>query len=137
MIGISLTLNDRLVFDKEFFNRKEIRSVNKLIGSLDRKVYKSLVFTIATFGFITNKAYADSSEALAKVDKVGSEILNIIQRVGFWVAVLGCIIEIIVSVFKKGGGQKEVLSLVFKWLLIFTSFYIVPALFGFIIDAFM
>lgn len=137
MKAISITWDNQLILDKEFYNRKEKREVNKLIGKLEPQIYKSLVFTIATFGFATTKAYANSSEALNKVDKVGFEILNIIQRVGFWVAVLGCLIEIMVSVFKKGGGQKEVLSLVFKWLLIFVCFYLVPALFNFIVASFM
>ena len=130
MKGISLTLENRLVFDKEFKNREEKREVNKLIGSLGKKVYKTLVFTMATLMLISKKAYAGVDEALVGTEKFGQMLLMIVQRVGFWVCVLGCILEIMVSVFKKGGGQKEILALVFKWLLIFASFYIVPWLFG-------
>ena len=132
MIGISLTLNNRLVFDKEFRNREEKREVNKIISSLGKKVYKTLVFTIATLMFISKKAYAGIDEALKGTEDFGHLLLMIVQRVGFWVCVLGCILEILVSVFKKGGGQKEILAIVFKWLLIFASFYIVPWLFGLI-----
>lgn len=136
MKGISLTLNNRLVFDKEFYNRKEIRQANKYVGRLDQRIYKMLVFTIASVGFASNKVYADSSKGLAGVDVAGSEILIILQRVGFWVAVIGCIVEILISVFKKGGGTKEIMAIIFKWLLIFSSFYIVPALFIFIRESF-
>ncbi|MBB6623855.1 hypothetical protein H7E67_10490 [Clostridium gasigenes] len=137
MKGISLTLNNKLVFNKEFYNRKEKREVNKFIGGLDKKIYKTLVFTIATFGFCTNKAYASIDDGLKRTDTFFEQLLTIIQRVGFWVAVVGCLVEILVSVFKKGGGQKEIINIVFKWLLIFSCFYIVPALFRWIATVFI
>ncbi|MBU3087456.1 hypothetical protein KPL42_03005 [Clostridium gasigenes] len=129
MKGISLILDNKVVFDKEFKNREEKREVNKFIGGLDKKIYKTLVFTIAAISFSSNKAYASLDKGLEKTDVYGHQLLSIVQRVGFWVCVIGCIVEILISVFKKGGGQKEILSLVFKWLLIFCSFYIVPLLF--------
>lgn len=136
MIGISLTLNNKLVFDKEFRNRHEKRVVNKFIGGLDKRLYKVLVFTISSVGLATNKVYANINEGLEKTDAFGEQLLTIVQRVGFWVAVIGCLVEILVSVFKKGGGQKEIINIVFKWLLIFASFYIVPALFRYVIEYF-
>lgn len=136
MKGISLTLNNKLVFNKEFYNRKEIREANKFVRNLDKRIYKLLVFTIASVGFASTKVYADGAEALRRADEVGSQILNIIQRVGFWVSVIGCLVEILVTVFKKGGGHKEILAIIFKWLLIFSSLYIVPALFKFVVDSF-
>ncbi|SDO88933.1 hypothetical protein [Clostridium gasigenes] len=137
MKGISLILDNKLVFNKEFYNRKEIRQTNKYIGRLDKRLYKMLVFTIASVGFASNKVYANSEEGLRRTDVVGNEILTILQRVGFWVAVIGCIVEILISVFKKGGGTKEIMAIIFKWLLIFSSFYIVPTLFNFIKDSFV
>ena len=128
MKSISLTWNNQLVFDKEFKNREERRTVNKVIGSLDTKIYRSLVFTVALFGFLTKKVSAGIDKGLEKTDLYGNQLLMIVQRVGFWVCVIGCLVEILVSVFKKGGGQKEIISLVFKWLLIFASFYLVPLL---------
>lgn len=136
MFGISLTLNNELIFDKEFNNREERRTVNRVIGSLDKKIYKTLVFTMAVFGFTSNRAYAGVDEAVEKLDRLGALLLTIIQKVGFWVCVLGCLLEIAVSVFKKGGGQKEIIGIVFKWLLIFGCFYIVPSLFKLIITFF-
>ncbi|MBU3103018.1 hypothetical protein [Clostridium gasigenes] len=137
MKGISLILDNKLVFNKEFYNRKEIREANKFVSSLDKRIYKTLVFTIASIGFASNRVYADSAKGLERVDSVGSQILTILQRVGLQVAIIGCIVEILIAVFKKGGGQKEILSVIFKWLLIFSSFYIVPALFNFIKDSFV
>lgn len=136
MFGISLTLENKLVFDKEFNNREEKRTVNKIIGSLDHKVYKTLVFTVATISFVGKKTYAGVDDAIRKTDELGYLLLSVIQKVGFWVCVLGCIVEILISVFKKGGGQKEIIGLVFKWLLIFACFYIVPSLFRLIITFF-
>ena len=121
---------------------REIKELNKsdtFMSELikDKRIEKMLIFTIASIGVLTNTVCADTAEALAKVDTVGAQMLNIIQRISLWVCILGCIMEILISVFKKGGGQKEVLSNIFKWLLIFTSFYLVPALFKFIVEAFM
>lgn len=132
-----MTLDNKLIFDKDFRkNRHERRIANKFIGSLSKRLYKVLVFTIASIGLTTKRAYANIDDGLTRTDMFGQELLTIIQRVGFWIAVLGCLIEILVSVFKKGGGHKEIINIIFKWLLIFASFYIVPALFKYIIHFF-
>lgn len=136
MKGISLTLNNNLVFDREFLNREERRTTNNFVKGLSKKAYKSFVFLIAAFGLMSIRVSADIGEAMSKTDYFGNQLLTIVQRVGFWVAVVGCLIEILVCVFQKKGGQKEILASIFKWLLTFSSFYLVPVLFKFIVEAF-
>ncbi|MEG2289899.1 MAG: hypothetical protein RSA29_02525 [Clostridium sp.] len=139
MKEIKMTIPQFLAVQRGELNINEINEINRLdnfIGSLSNKAYKCLVFTIASLGFASNRVYGDSGVALNKLDEAGMKILSILQRAGFWVAIIGCITEILVSVFRNGGGQKEILNLLFKWLLIFSSFYIVPSLFRFIVGLF-
>lgn len=137
MKGISLTFNNKLVFNKEFLNREERRTANNFVRGLSKKTYRSFVFLIATIGMASVRVSADVGEAMAKTDYMGNQLLTIVQRVGFWVCVIGCLVQVLTEVFQKKGSQKEILSAIFKWLLTFTSFYLVPVLFRFISEAFL
>lgn len=137
---IIMSIPQFLSYERGEFTITQIKEINKadsFIGDLmnDKRISKVLIFTTACLN-IANKVLASTEDALNKVDKVGAEFLSIIQRVGFWVCVIGCILEILIAVFKKGGGKNEILSLIFKWLIIFASFYFLPATFRFIAAAF-
>jgi hypothetical protein len=140
MKEITMSIPQFLAYERGELSIKEIKEINKVdtfLGDLmkDERISKILVFTTACLN-IANKVLASTEEALNKVDKVGAEFLSIIQRVGFWICLIGCILEILIAVFKKGGGKNEVLSTIFKWLIIFASFYFLPAIFRFIASAF-
>ncbi|GAA0825166.1 hypothetical protein [Clostridium tertium] len=137
---ITMTIPQFLSYERGELTLKEIKEINKadlFIGDLmkDKRISKVLIFTTACLN-IANKVLASTEDALNKVDSVGAEFLSIIQRVGFWICLIGCILEILIAVFKKGGGKNEVLSTIFKWLIIFSSFYFLPAIFRFIAAAF-
>lgn len=137
---ITMTIPQFMAYERGELTIKEIKEINKadfFIGDLmkDKRMAKILVFTTACLN-LTKKVLASTEDALNKVDKVGEEFLTIIQRFGFWVCVIGCILEIMIAVFKKGGGKNDILSLIFKWLIIFASFYFLPATFRFIAAAF-
>lgn len=140
MKEIKMSISQFLAYERGELSFKEIKEINKVdsfIGNLmnDRRISKLLIFTTACLN-ISNKVLASTEDALNKVDSIGTQFLSIIQRVGFWVCVIGCILEILIAVFKKGGGKNEILSLVFKWIIIFASFYFLPATFRFIAAAF-
>lgn len=137
---ITMTIPQFMAYQRGELTINEIKEINKadsFIGDLmkDKRISKLLIFTTACLN-IAEKVLASTEDALNKVDIVGRQFLGIIQRVGFWVCVIGCILEIIIAVFKKGGGKNEVLSTIFKWLIIFASFYFLPATFKFIAEAF-
>ncbi|MGG7142502.1 hypothetical protein ACQPVP_03450 [Clostridium nigeriense] len=140
MKEITMSIPQFLAYERGELSIKEIKEINKedsFIGDLmkDKRISKLLIFTTACIN-ISNNVLASTEDALNKVDIIGTQFLSIIQRVGFWVCVIGCILEILIAVFKKGGGKNEILSLIFKWLIIFASFYFLPATFRFIAEAF-
>lgn len=140
MKEITMSIPQFLAYERGELSIEEIKEINKadlFIRDLmkDKRISKLLIFTTACLN-ISNKVFASTEDTLNKVDLVGTQFLSIIQRVGFWVCVIGCILEIIIAVFKKGGGKNEILSLIFKWLIIFASFYFLPATFRFIAEAF-
>ena len=140
MKEITMSIPQFLAYERGELSIEEIKEINKsdlFIRDLmkDKRISMLLIFTTACLN-ISNKVFASTEDTLNKVDLVGTQFLSIIQRVGFWVCVIGCILEIIIAVFKKGGGKNEILSLIFKWLIIFASFYFLPATFRFIAEAF-
>lgn len=141
MKNMTMSIPQFLAYERGELSLKDIKELNRsdsFLGELikDKRVEKMIVFTLAGLNFASSTVLADTDEALIKVENIGQEMLTILQRVGLWVCIIGCIVEVLIAVFKKGGGQKEIISTIFKWLLILSSLYIVPALFKFIVGAF-
>lgn len=149
MKAISFIFDNEVIYEKEFLNKreklekaeltkKEKNKLNKFIGSLDARTYKLMTFTIAALMFASKNVMAATEQpeklekTWTKIEKLGEQILFVLQRAGLWIAILGCIIEILISVFKKNGGKDEIIGLIFKWFLIIVAVFVVPAAFKFI-----
>lgn len=134
---IGITLNNELVFNKQFFTKKEKRDLNHFAGEVlkDKRLTRCAVFLIAGLN-ITKEVLADTSDAFAKLDKAGWIFLGIVQKLGFWVCLIGCLLEILFAVFKEGKGKSALLPITLKWIGIFLAFYLLPEIFILIRDLF-
>lgn len=130
---IGITLNNELVYNKSFFE-KERESLAKLIFK-DKRLVRCTIFLIAGVNYTTSVA-ADIDNTMDKVNKAGWMFLSIIQGIGFWVCLLGCLLELLLAVFKEGRGKNAILPLIIKWLGIFSTFYFLPTVFMLIKDLF-
>lgn len=133
---IGITLNNTLVKNYDF-SRKERTYLDKLSGEIlkDKRLTKFTVFLIAGLN-ITRDVLADTGEAFARLDKAGWMFLGIIQKLGFWVCLIGCLLEILFAVFKEGKGKSALLPIGLKWIGIFLGFYLIPEIFILIRDLF-
>lgn len=99
----------------------------------DDRLRKLTVFTIAALNY-SSKAFADTSEAVVKINSGGFMILGIIQTLGYWLCIISCIMEILKCVMN--GSSKDVGKIILKYLLIFGSLYLMPWLFDLIKEIF-
>ncbi|EOR27397.1 hypothetical protein A500_04621 [Clostridium sartagoforme AAU1] len=134
---IGITLNNELVFNKEIFIKKEKRNINCLAGEIlkNKRLTRCTVFLITGLN-ITKDVLADTSDAFVKLDKAGWIFLGIVQKLGFWVCLIGCLLEILFAVFKEGKGKSALLPITLKWIGLFLAFYLLPEIFILIRDLF-
>ncbi|SCI99193.1 Uncharacterised protein [uncultured Clostridium sp.] len=129
---IGITLNNNLVYNKEFSkkDKRELRQANELAGWIlkNSRLTKCAVVLIAGINF-TTRASADVAETMSKVDAVGFQFLGLIQYLGFWICLLGCLLEILFAVFKEGRGKSAILPIFLKWFGIFAGLYLIPEAF--------
>ena len=120
--------------DKNFMNNlkrnKELygEEFAKVVNS-DKKLKAMATFVIAN-GLMIQKAFAETTDVLNKIDVAGSTFLNIIQGFGYWACLIMCAIEIIRSLMQ--GDTKSIGKSVFKYILGFATFYFLPWLFNII-----
>lgn len=99
----------------------------------DNRIRKIAVFTIASLNY-TNIVLADTTDAIARIDSAGLMFFGIIQSIGYWLCLIGCIMEILKSVMN--GSSKEVGKLMMKYILIFAALYLMPFAFNLIREIF-
>ncbi len=73
---------------------------------------------------------------LESVDKLGNTFLNILQRVGYWIALLSALAEIVKTSMRGGNNTAEIGKIIMKYLLIYASLYLMPYMFGLVREAF-
>lgn len=132
---ISIILDNRVVRNYDF-SRREKQSLNDWIGNVEKKdtrLYKILVFTIAGLNY-ANTVLADTSAAVSKINSAGYMILSVAQSIGYWLCLVGCIIEILKSVMN--GTSKDAGKIMIKYILYFAALYLMPFAFDMIRDIF-
>lgn len=132
---VSIIWDYKLVRNYDF-SRKERQSLDSWIGKIekkDTKLYKVLVFTVAGLNY-ANTVLADTSAAVSKINSAGYMILSVAQSIGYWLCLVGCIIEILKSVMN--GTSKDAGKIMIKYILYFAALYLMPFAFDMIRDIF-
>lgn len=110
--------------EKEKFENGIENFATKVMGNARLK--KIVLFTIAGLNY-ANTVLADTNVAVEKINTGGFMILGIVQTIGYWLCLIGCIMEILKSIMN--GSSKDVGKIMLKYLLVFGSLYLMP--FGF------
>jgi hypothetical protein len=76
------------------------------------------------------KPAAKTVEALNKVDTAGATLLAIVRKIGYWICIIMCIIEILRCL--GNGNTKEIGKVIVKYLIAFGACYLLPFLFDLI-----
>lgn len=138
MKEITMTIPQFLAYERGEKSLKDIKLENGL-ESIARRIInndrlrKITVFTIASLNYMTT-VQADATEAIARIDSAGYMFFGIIQSIGYWLCLIGCIMEILKSVMN--GSSKEVGKLMMKYILIFAALYLMPFAFNLIREIF-
>ena len=87
-----------------------------------RKFEKQLVIGIATTLFIiSNPTYVFAVD-LGSIDALGNTFLNIIRKVGYWIALISALTDIIKTGMRGGNNTAEIGKIIMKYLLIYASY---------------
>lgn len=112
------------------YTRNDAEALARKINR-DRRLRAMVTFVLAN-GLYMKKAYAASN--LDKVNSAGLQILNIVRTFGYWICIIGCIMEIVRSLMQ--GDTKGIGKIILKYVLGFGSFYFLPWFFDLIREMF-
>lgn len=120
----------------------EIKQLNYLdneISKLKGKNYNILVFLSAS-ALMAIKKYEDglcvSCSNLGAIDKLGNTFLGVFKGIAHWVILIVAFIELIKAIMKGGNSTTEIIGLVFKYAVIYSSIYLIPEVFDMVKETF-
>lgn len=111
---------------------QELNKLDKFIGHLKRNKSKYMlaVLLIAlSVDFSTISAFADTVD-LSSLDKVGNTFLDLIRKVGYWVALLLCSKDVIKHCMR--GHMESIGTIIALWSMAFGTLYFLPWIFNLI-----
>lgn len=118
----------------------KINLVDKEIGKLNKTAYNALAFIVAgVVGAIEvykNTLTVQVSNPIGGIDVLGNTFLGIFQGLGRWVALIMAFIEIIKSLMKGSTNTSEIFGIIFKYVLVFATMYLLPYFFDVVAGSF-
>ncbi|WP_294364125.1 hypothetical protein [uncultured Clostridium sp.] len=135
MSNYVMTFSQYRAYERGEKTLREIKKERREMGkaeSIATKIIESprlkrlVVFTIAGLNYAST-VLAETTAAVDKINTGGFMILSIVQTIGYWLCLIGCIMEILKSIMN--GSSKDVGKIMLKYLLVFGSLYLMP--FGF------
>ena len=126
----------------------KINLVNKEIGKLNKVAYNSLLFLVAgTVGTIEAYKKMNTSipvfnntlmvgNPIGAIDTLGNTFLGIFQGLGRWVTLIMAFIEIVKAVMKGSSSTSEIFGIIFKYVIIFATMFLLPYFFDVVAGAF-
>lgn len=121
----------------EFFSKNRTDNLEHKLSVIKRnkKFYFNLIILVA-IGFISQdimcEALGDTN--INAIDTLGNKMLVVVRTVGYWYAVIMCSVDSIKA--SLAGSANTISSIVFKYSLLFATFYFVPTIFDLIKSAF-
>lgn len=114
--------------DNHEFDRREMRKVDKWLKKIEKNnspLYKTIVFTVALLNYSV-KAFADSNvqDTMSKIDKLGYTALTMLKKIGFWLCVICCFVEILKSFLNS--DARDVWKIFFKYITIYLVLHFLP-----------
>lgn len=107
------------------------------LGVKDSKKFKKqLIIGIGATLFLVNNTDYVLAADLGAIDKLGNTFLDIVRRVGYWIALICALVEIIRTSMRGGNNSSEIGKIIMKYLLIYASLYLMPYLFDLVKGAF-
>ncbi|MBP3931831.1 MAG: hypothetical protein J6D47_19965 [Peptostreptococcaceae bacterium] len=116
----------------EFFNKEELTKLDKAIEHINKnkKKYMLLVTIIAITIDLSNISSFALTPGVAAIDIAGKKILDLIRRVGYWIAIILCSKDVLKHCMR--GHMESIGSVIAMYGLSFGVLYFLPWLFDLI-----
>jgi len=98
----------------------------------DYKLEKIIVMSLGISMYVNKVANAVPNST--KIDILGNKFLFISRRVGYWVVLIMCIVEIIKTI--GNSDNKNIVKIIAKYLIIYASLFATPLLLDMVAEAF-
>lgn len=125
------------------YNNNEITSLEVILGHscnvdvIKYKKYMTFAVTMAvSFVLMTLEANASTFKGIETIDNLGATFVGIIQQAGYWICFAKGLVDIIKELLKGGDKADSIGRILFKYVLAFASFYLLPFLFNIIKENF-
>ncbi|WP_143318437.1 hypothetical protein [Clostridium sp. HBUAS56017] len=128
---MKVVMNHEQFLQWKYNNRSELDIQFENITIDKRKI----IFVLGVGMFVLNNPKLVMAADLSSIDVLGNKFLDIIRKAGYWIILAVALTEIIRTGL-KGGGGSEVGKAIIKYLLIFSSLYVLPTLFNMVREAF-
>jgi len=128
----TMSIDDFLKSEKEKSTLPEVRKTHDFInGIMSNDRYKKFIVVFLGITLYCSKVLAATNKG---IDPLGNTLLNLIRHWAYWVILVMCILEVIRAGIS--GDSKKILSIIMKYVVVFASMYLVPAIFDAIRDSF-
>ncbi|RXM79559.1 hypothetical protein DP144_01755 [Clostridium tetani] len=113
----------------EKFKRKQKIKYNSNLELLakhinqDSKLKRQTIFILGSLLYVQEVVNA-ATDTFGKIDKAGSTILGIVRKIGYWICIVGCILDIIKALMQ--GDTRNVAKIMMKYALAFSALYVFP-----------
>lgn len=120
----------------EFLNREEISYLNRTIDHIksNKKKYMLLVIIIALTVDLSKISSFALTPGVQAIDAAGQKILDLIRRVGYWIAIILCSKDVLKHCMR--GHVESIGSIIAMYGLSFGVLYFLPWLFDLIKNIF-
>lgn len=117
-------------FINDYNERKNIELLAKEINK-DNKLRNMVAFVFGSLMYVDNACAAGSTvDAVTKLNTAGNTLLGVMQTIGYWVALIMCIVEILKSL--SAGDTKSIGKIIVKYLMAFAGIFVLKWLFDLI-----
>lgn len=134
---MEVVMNHAQFLEWRYGNKTMIDIKLENLGIIDsRKFEKKLIVGLGVALFIVSNPTYVFAVDLGAIDTLGNTFLNIIRRVGYWIALISALTEIIKTSMRGGNNTAEIGKIIMKYLLIYASLYLMPYMFDLVKGAF-
>lgn len=115
----------------EFLEMQE-KGIDRLSYRAEKQIKKAVTTGLAATVFLINHpSIAFANSGFEELDILGMTFLTIIRRLGYWVAMLFAVIEVI-KCAREGGDKQDIMQIVMKYIVIYATLFLIPKAFDMI-----
>lgn len=135
------SLNQKQPSNKYFTNPKFTKIREKLIAKLTLSVYASYMVICHPMMCLANeientglKNSSSIARTLDKIDATGNSAITIVERIGYWLVIFMCLIEILKQI--KDGNTRNIWGTILRYASFYGAIFLIKQILDMITDWF-